>query len=210
MARYVAIIGSAAPSGRQHRHAIAAPGIMGMELTWKGGDSMLRRLTTPLLLVALLLGSLAATSVAADAATIQGPNGAYSFTLPDGWQANPPDALGLTITNTANGTTLLISSSPTNGIPLDDQMQQGVILASQFPGYEAGANGATDVMLGGQPAKAFTFHSNDLVSGKPLSSAQIVVINKDTVYSLYFETARENENASDADIATMLNSWQFM
>jgi hypothetical protein len=190
---------------RSSRFAVL--GIVGMDLSRKGRAAMVRRLASPLLMLAL--GLLVATSVAADATTVQGPNNNYSLTVPDGWQANPPDALGLTLTNTANGATFMISSSPANGMALGDIMQQNVTLASQLPGYEADPKGVQDGIIGGQTAKLFTFHSNDLVSGKPLSSALVIVINQDTAYSLYFETARENENATDADITTMVTSWQF-
>ena len=38
----------------------------------------------------LMLGSLAATSVAAAAAAYQDPKGAYGFTMPDGWVEGEP------------------------------------------------------------------------------------------------------------------------
>ena len=167
------------------------------------------RCLVPLALLSMLLGLVAPFAVAADSSTYTDPGGVYSFTQPDGWQASPPDPLGITFTNAATGTTLQISTSPTNGVSLNDQMQQALALFQSLPGYEAGPGGMTDVTLGGQPGKAVTYHSNDIVSGKPTSTAVVAVVYKDTTYALTFETPRENESASDADVTTILTSWQF-
>jgi len=156
-------------------------------------------------LCALGLGSV--PTVAAASSMYQDPMGAYSFTLPDGWQASDP-AVGALFTRT-DGTTLQIFAAPSLGASLTDQLQVAMPLYMMLPGYEAGMGGVTSLTVGGQPAKAFSYYSNDLTSGKPLFDGLIAVTNKDTTYVLTFESTRENESAFDADVMTIVSSWQF-
>lgn len=149
-----------------------------------------------------------APTVAAASSTYMDPMGAYSFTLPDGWQAND-SALGPLFTRT-DGTTLQIFASPSLGASLNDQIQASLPVFMQLPGYmPAGSGNVNDVTMGGQPAKAFAYYSNDLTSGKPLFDGIIAVTNKDTTYVLTFESTRENEHAFDADVMTIVTSWAF-
>lgn len=167
-----------------------------------------RRSLVSFVLVSLFVGLVApASAVLADASTYQDPSGAYRFTLPDGWQALP-DGSSLAFGNTVTGSVLVIGTAPDNGLSLNDAARLSTGSFQQQPGYDAGTGGMTDLILGGQPAKGLSFHSNNS-DGKPISARMATVINKDTLYLLLFISPQDSGHTSDADMATIITSWQF-
>jgi len=170
--------------------------------------SLVSLMAAALALCAVGLGLVGpASTVAAASSMYQDPMGAYRFTLPDGWQADQ-SGIGGSFTRT-DGTTLQIFAAPSLGASLSDQVQVALPVYMMLPGYEAGMGGVSDLTMGGQPAKAFSYYSNDLTSGKPLFDGLIAVTYKDTTYVLTFESTRENQNAFNADVMTIISSWQF-
>ena len=169
----------------------------------------IRRSLLTLTLLTLLLCALVPATVAADSSTFQDPNGAYSFTLPDGWQALPPDSRGAAFTDTLNGTIFVLTSVSTGGLlSLNDANQAFNSSFPNEPGYRADPGGVRDLTVGNQPAKGFSYHSNN-TDGSPLSTAAVTIINNGTAYLLLFLTTPDKEDASSPGIGTILTSWQF-
>ena len=168
----------------------------------------LGRYLVPLGLVTVLLGLLApAFGVAADATTYQDSKGTYSFTLPDGWQANPSGDT-VTFVDNVNGTNVVVTPLPANGMSLDALFTQAAGLYTGDPTYTANANGVSDLMIGGQPAKAQFFRSSSTDSPQ-LSTGAIAVINNSNAYIIYLLTTTDKEDASNAGLSTIFTSWKF-
>jgi hypothetical protein len=146
--------------------------------------------------------------VAADASTYQDPKGAYSFTLPDGWQANPSGDV-VTFVDNVNGTNVIVSLLPANGMSLDDAFKQAAGLYTGDPTYQANPAGVSDLMIGGQPAKALFFRSIPADNSPQLSTGAISVINNGTAYIIYLLTTTDKEDASNAGLSTIFTSWKF-
>ncbi len=159
-------------------------------------------------LLALLLCALAPAAVAADSTVYRDPNGAYSFTLPDGWQGPITKGDNLAFTDPVNGTAFVLASIPTGGLSLADVNTAFTSSFPQEPGYQADPGGVQDVKVGGQPAKASSFHSNN-TDGTPLSTGAVTVINNGTAYLLLFLTTPDKEDASSPGVSTIITSWQF-
>lgn len=173
--------------------------------------TLVARIRHPLLALSLLtmfLCALVPAAVAADSTTYQDQNGAYSFTLPDGWQAAPPDSRGAAFGDTVNGTVLVITSAPAGGLSLDDATQAFTSSFPNEPGYVADPGGVQDVTIGGQPTKALSYHSNT-TDGTPISTGAITVINNGTAYLLLFLTTPDKEDASSPGVGAIVTSWQF-
>ncbi|MDQ6831849.1 MAG: hypothetical protein M3008_00490 [Chloroflexota bacterium] len=169
----------------------------------------IRRSLLALTLLTLLLCALVPATVAADSSTFQDPNGSYSFTLPDGWQALSPDSRGAAFTDTVNGTVFVLTSVPTGGVlSLNDANQAFNSSFPNEPGYMADPGGVRDLTVGNQPAKGFSYHSNN-TDGSPLSTAAVTVINNGTAYLLLFLTTPDKEDASSPGVGTILTTWQF-
>lgn len=168
----------------------------------------MRRSLLALLVLTALLCALVPTAVAADSTTYQDPNGAYSFTLPDGWQVAPADSRGAAFVDTVNGTVFVITSAPSGGLSLDDATQAFTSSFPNEPGYVADPGGVQDLTVGGQPAKGLSYHSNN-TDGTPISTGAIAVINNGTAYLLLFLTTPDKEDASSPGVGTIVNSWQF-
>jgi hypothetical protein len=160
-----------------------------------------RRLLMWLMPLVLVLGSLAALPVAAAGATYQDPNGAYNFTLPDGWQAQMTGD-GLACGDGVNATAILIGARPANGAALDDAFRQDTATNAKDPNLQASP--VTDLTVGGQPAKRMSFKTLD---GFPLMPSIITVINNDTIYTIGYLT--DNPSVADAALTTIIGSWQF-
>ena len=169
----------------------------------------IRRSLLTFTLLTLLLCALVPATVAADSSTYQDPNGAYSFTLPDGWQALPPDSRGTAFTDTVNGTVFVLTSISTGGLlSLNDANQAFSSSFPNEPGYMADPVGVQDITIGKQPAKGFSYHSNN-TDGSPLSTAAVTVINNGTAYLMLFLTTPDKEDASSPGVGTILSSFQF-
>jgi PsbP len=169
----------------------------------------LGRYLVPLGLITVLLGLLApAFAVAADTTTYQDAKGAYSFTLPDGWQANPSGDSVMFVDN-VNGTNVIVTPLPVAGLSLDDAFKQAAGLYTGDPTYQANPAGVSDLTIGGQPAKALTFRSIQADGSPALSTAAIAVINNGTAYVIYLLTTTDKEDASNAGLSTIFTSWKF-
>ncbi len=161
-----------------------------------------------LTLLTLLFCALAPAAVAADSTVYKDPNGAYSFTLPDGWEGPVSKGNNLVATDSVNNTVFVLTSIPTGGLSLADMNTAFTSSFPQEPGYVADPGGVKDVMVGGQPAKASSFHSNN-TDGTPLSTGAVTVVNNGTAYLLLFLTTPDKEDASSPGVGQIITSWQF-
>jgi hypothetical protein len=162
------------------------------------------RYVVPIALLSLLIGIAgSASSVAADASPYRGPNNAYTFTLPDGWQASLSDPNTVNVPDPVNGSTFVIGMQPANSMSLDDVFQQAQTLYTTDPSFQPDPAGPSDLMVGGQPAKTIAFKSDVVAPGV------ITAINDDTQYVMDFGTSTDKASASDPGLQTILTPWQF-
>jgi hypothetical protein len=181
----------------------------------------IRQYIVPLILLAVLavLPGLGASFVAvgADVTDQNGastaknqkdPVGAYTFTLPDGWQAAPSDDGGTRFTNPVNGMDFEIITSPGNGHAASDAMRDAVSSFSHQRGYREGHVKDQDLTIGGEPAKGLRFYS-DSSDVNQVSTVAVVAVYKGTTYLLRFRVGQDQEKTTGPTIVAILNSWQF-
>ncbi len=146
------------------------------------------------------------------------PQGRYSFTAPDGWQAGslPPGsnipqdvAPGGIFTAPAplNGNFNVVAATVPSGISLDTvatQSRAGV--AQSVPGYQEIPGGIQRAAIGGQAGARYDYFLT--VQGTKLHGAQILALQGTTAYILTFTAAENDFNAVIGQGATILSSFK--
>lgn len=155
----------------------------------------------------LLLGLVIAATIRAEGSTYRDPGGAYSFTVPSGWQGPLQRNGSVAFLDASSGTVLVITARLTKNALLADG---GQALRDMFPrevGGRMAAVGTQDLSVGGRPAKRLVLRGDNGIN--QLSTVAVLVENKGTTYLLRFQSTPEQEQAMNAVATTLLTSWQF-
>lgn len=174
-----------------------------------------------LLVLVALLSACAATAVGAQGTTFSDPQGRYTFTVPNGWQAEPPPqntnvppgtAIGGVFTAPAplNGNFNVVTVSIPTGANLDQiTTQSRASVAQSVPGYQEGPGGIQNLTLGGQPARRYDYFLTPQQGGK-LHGAQVIALQNNTVYILTFTAAENDFDTFFQQGAPTLNSFKLI
>ncbi len=174
---------------------------------------MTRRAVMPLLLAlcALVIGSSAANAASTPFAD---PLSRFSFTLPDGWQAQSDvsDNATFVFTDVPDNATFVITMQPKpESGTLADVTQAFVSIASLSPQYQADAAGVRDTTIGGVPAKTFVYTAQGNSDANATTTTQVyTLIHKDlSLYQFTLAAPPDKAPAAMAAAKSLLDSWMF-
>ncbi|MGI8857791.1 MAG: DcrB-related protein [Thermomicrobiales bacterium] len=182
---------------------------------------MIRHRWWKLLVLVAVFSLSVVTTAGAQGTTYTDPQGRYRFTVPSGWQADPPPQTASLPPGTAVGG-VFSAPAPLNGnfnvvtvtVPAGANLDQIVTqsrdnVAKSLPGYQEGPGGIQNLTLGGQPARRYDYFLTPSGASK-LHGAQVIAQQGNAVFVLTYTAADTDFDTFFQQGAPILSSFTYI